>query len=101
MELTETLRKYEIIVIVDAKLTADQKAAILKTALDSIQKNGLKVVNHQVWLEKQRFAFHIRKQSEGTYYLINAEGTGANNKAIREDFRLNENILRFSITRLG
>lgn len=100
MELTETLRKYEIIIIVDAKLTADQKSAILKNAVEVIQKNGMKVINSQVWLEKQKFTAHIKKQAEGTYYLINTEGDGEGNKKIREDFRLNEGILRFAVTKI-
>jgi ribosomal protein S6 len=101
MELTETARKYEIIIILDAKLTGEQKSSILQSAIDSIEKNELKVLDSQVWLEKQKFAFPIKKQHEGTYYLINVEGTGSKNKLLRDDFRLNENILRFSMTREG
>lgn len=100
MELTETLRKYEIVVIVDAKMTAEQKSTCLAFVMDVLQKNGMKVINNQVWFEKQRFTFQIKKQSEGTYYLINAEGTGENNKVIRDELRMNESFLRFAITRI-
>ena len=100
MQTTETIRKYEVVVILDAKLTNEQKDAIIKEVTDSIQKHGAKVINKNVWLEKQRFTFPIRKQLEGTYYLIKMEGDGAANSQVSTDLRLNEKILRFAVIKM-
>jgi len=97
METTETISKYEIPIILDAKLTQEQKDNTIKEVSEIIKKHGGKVINTQVWIEKQRFTFPIKKQSEGTYYLVNIEGDGSGNAKIRSEFRLNEEILRFAI----
>ena len=73
MDNTETLSKYELVLIVDAKSTSDSKEAIRKEAADLINKHGGKVINSQVWLEKHKMTFQIKKCDEGTYFLINFE----------------------------
>ena len=97
MAQTETLRKYELMVIVDAKLTADQKEQIFKEITDMIQKYKAKVINSKVWLERQKLTFPIKRQQEGTYYLINFEGDGSANNKINTDLRLNEKVLRYVV----
>lgn len=97
---TETLRKYEVMVIVDAKLPNEEKEAIRKEVSEAVTKSGGKVINSQLWLEKQKFAFRIRKCVEGTYYLINFEGEGPAANAVRSNLRLNERILRFAVTKV-
>ena len=71
MEKNELTRKYELVVIVDAKLTNEMKEAVRKEVTDTINKRGGKVINSQVWLEKHKLTFQIKKCNEGTYYLIN------------------------------
>ena len=95
MEKSELLKKYELVVIVDARLTAETKEAVRKEVVDEINKRGGKVINSQVWLEKHKFTFLIKKCSEGTYYVINFEGEGDIIEKIRPALKLNEKILRF------
>lgn len=90
------MNKYELIMIVDAQLSPSEKEEILKQATEAVTKGEGKVINSQVWLEKQRFTFGIRKRKEGTYYLVNFESNGNAGK-IRDLLRLNENILRYAI----
>ncbi|MBI5149392.1 MAG: 30S ribosomal protein S6 [Candidatus Omnitrophica bacterium] len=97
---TETLRKYELMVIVDARLSGEEKEAVRKEAAEAVTKSGGKVINSQLWLEKQKFAFRIKKCVEGTYYLINFEGEGTVAAPLRSNFRLNERILRFALTKV-
>lgn len=96
---TEILRKYELVVIVDAKLPNEEKENIRKEAVDAVTKSGGKVINSQVWLEKQRMTFPIKKCNEGTYYLINFEADGSANAGVRSILRINERVLRFAITK--
>lgn len=97
MVKTETLNKYELMLVVDAKLTADQKEQISKEVTDTLLKHKAKVINSKVWLERHKFTFPIKRQAEGTYYLINFESDGSSNVKINNDFRLNEKILRYII----
>ena len=97
---TETLRKYELMIIVDAKLANEEKETARREATETVTKAGGKIINSQTWLEKQKFSFAIKKCAEGTYYLINFEGEGAAISPIRSDLRLNERILRFAVTKV-
>ncbi len=101
MSKVETIRKYELVVIVDAKLSNEEKESIRKEITDVVNKAGAKVINSQVWLEKSRFTFRIKKRTEGTYYLINFEADGASADKIRPVLRLNERLLRFEITKVA
>ena len=100
MEKNEVIRKYELVVIVDAKLTNEVKESIRKEVADAINKRGGKVINSQVWLEKHKLTFQIKKCDEGTYYVINFEGTSEIISKIRPTLKLNEKILRFDFIRV-
>ena len=92
-------RKYELVYIVDCALAQEQKETINKEATEAIAKIGGKVINSKVWLEKQKFSFRIKKVFEGTYYLINFESVTSALADLRQRLKLNEQILRFLLTR--
>ncbi len=100
MEKTEVLRKYEAMVIIDAKLSNEDKEAVFKEATEIVTKSGGSVINGQVWMEKHKLTFRIKKCAEGTYYLINFEDKGDSVAKIRQALRLNEKILRFVLINL-
>ncbi len=100
MEKSELLRKYELVVIVDAKLTGDTKEVVRKEVTDAINKFGGKVINSQVWLEKQKLTFLIKKCGEGTYYIVNFEGESDLIEKVKPLLKLNERILRFEFIRI-
>ena len=91
------MNKYELMVIIDAQKTQPEKDEIYKQTTDCVTKGGGKIVNTQVWLEKQKFIFNIKKRSEGTYYLVNFESETPAVAKMKELLRLNEEILRFLI----
>lgn len=97
MERTDVLTKYELVIILDSKLGNDQKEQAVASACDAIKKVGGKVINSQVWLEKQKMTFSIKKRAEGTYYLVNFEAEGTQANDLKPALRLNEDILRFVI----
>ena len=89
------MNKYELCMIVDAGLPSDEKETTLKEATDAITKNGGKIINSQVWLEKQKMAFLMGKKTHGTYYTINFEGPAGTVAKLRPALKLNDRILRF------
>lgn len=98
MEKDQLLRKYELVVIVDAKLSAEEKKNVAKEASEAVSKAGGKVINVQLWLEKHKFTFRIGKCDEGAYYLIIFESDASFVEKMSTALRLNEKILRFLIT---
>jgi ribosomal protein S6 len=101
MEKNELKRKYELVVIVDAKLTNEAKEAVRKDVTNAINRRGGKVINSQVWLEKHKLTFQIKKCGEGTYYVIYFEANGAAINKVKPILKLNEKILRFEFIKVG
>jgi len=91
------MNKYELVVILDAALSQEQKENIMKEVGDALTKQEAKIINRQVWLEKHRIAFKLKGKVEGTYYIVNYESPAAAAVKIREALRFNEKILRFLI----
>ena len=93
------MNKYELMNIVNAQLTTEEKDSIYKQTTDCVIKGGGKIINAQVWLDKHRLAFTIKKCTEATFYLVNFEAASSALQNIRELLRLNENILRSLIVK--
>jgi ribosomal protein S6 len=89
--------KYELIFIVDARLSEGEKGDISKQVADLVVKCGGKVVNLAMWIDRQRFTFPMKKVWEGTYYLANIEMVGPEVAKLRRELQLNERLLRFLI----
>ena len=97
MEQSNSANKYELMAIVDAHLSQDDKDAIVKDVCDTVTKAKGNSVNTQIWFEKQKLSFEIKKKTEGTYYLINFEAPKASVASIRGELRLKEQLLRYLI----
>lgn len=93
------MNKYELVVIVDAALSQEQKEEVMREVSDVIAKQEGKLINRQTWLDKQRMNFRIKGKSEGTYYLINFESAPSATVHIRTALQMNEKILRFLLVR--
>ena len=91
------MNKYELIYIVDARLTDAEKGDTVKFMADIIAKHGGKVVNSAIWFERQKMSFPIGKAVEGTYYLLNVDGKPLEMAKLRRELQISERILRFLI----
>ena len=91
------MTKYELVYIVDAHLAPEAKEEVNKQVVDTVTKAEGKVINSTVWFERQRISFPIKKIQDGTYYLVNWEGSGGASVKVRHSLRLNERVLRFLI----
>lgn len=94
MENKKIIKKYELMLILDAHLPKEEKEAIVKGVNEVVIKSEGKVINTQVWFEKQKFTFEIKKKTEGTYYLINFTSEKPAVAKIKAHLRLNEKVLR-------
>ena len=93
------MNKYEMVYIVDAQLPQAEKDEVARLTAEGIAKIEGKVINSNIWLEKQRFTFPMKKVWEGTYYLVNFEAIGPSVAKFRQTLKLNERILRSLIIR--
>jgi small subunit ribosomal protein S6 len=91
------MNKYELVYIVDAHLGPEAKDEVNKQVVDTVAKAEGKIINSNVWFERQRISFPIKKVQDGTYYLVNWEGNGNAPTKLRQTLRLNERVLRFLI----
>ena len=91
------LKKYDLMVILDAKLGAEEKEAIYKEVKDIVTQSSAKLLNSRVWLERQKFTFVIKRCKEGTYYLINFEAEGHVVAKIEAKLKIYEKILRYAL----
>ena len=93
------MNKYELVVILDAQKSSSEKEEIYKKIQEEIAKSGGRVLNGQVWLEKHRMTFSLKRKTEGTYYTVNFQSESPYLIKIKEFLRLNEDILRYLIVK--
>ena len=94
------MNKYEAIFIVKPDLSEDERKALLAQITDLMTKNNGQISSADLWSERRKLTFPIKKQQEGVYYLINFTLPGEAVAKIREAYRINESILRVLISRL-
>ena len=94
------MNKYELMYIVDAHAAQNVKDEISKQVSDALAKSSIKMINAQVWLERHKMSFPIKKIWEGTYYVLNVEAPSAAMDKLHGLLRINEQILRFLTVRL-
>lgn len=94
------MSKYEVIFIVDARLSDAEKADIARQVTDLVAKVGGNVITSGVWLDRQKMAFYIKKVIEATYYLMNIEMKNEEMARFRRELQINERVLRFLIVKM-
>ncbi|MFH1441914.1 MAG: 30S ribosomal protein S6 [Candidatus Omnitrophota bacterium] len=92
------MRKYEAMFIIKPDLSENDKKSVLSQINEAIVKNDGNVSSANIWAEKKKLTFVIKKFHEGTYYLVNFTSGGDAIAKLNNIFKLNENILRVLIT---
>lgn len=95
------MAKYEVMIITKPDLKEEEKDLIAKQSQEIITKNGGQVINQHIWLAKSHLTFPIKKQKEGTYYLIQFSISPEAIQKLKQVYKLNESILRFLFTKLS
>jgi len=94
------MKKYEAMFIVRPDLSEDEKKTLFNQLADEVTKSTGSVLQADVWSEKRKLYFVIKKYREGIYYLMNFNALPEAIAKIRHAYKLNENILRVLITKL-
>ena len=84
------MNKYELAVVVSAKIENDERAAVIEKVKDIITTNGGNITNVDEWGQK-RLAYEVQKMREAYYYFIQFEGESR--------VRIIENVVRYLCVR--
>lgn len=92
------MNKYELAVIVSAKLEDDERAATIEKVKEYVTRFGGTVTNVDEW-GKKRLAYEIQKMKEAFYYFIQFESDSECPNNVEQNLRIMENVIRFLCVR--
>ena len=88
------MNKYELAVVVSAKLEEEERVATIEKVKEYITRFNGTVTNVDDW-GKKRLAYEIQKSKEAFYYFITFEAATDAPAQIEANVRLMENVVRF------
>ena len=92
------MNKYELALVVNAKIEDDARTAVVEKAKEYITRNGGVLGETDDW-GKQKLAYEIQKMNEGYYYFIHFDAEAGVPAQIEENIRIMDNVLRFLCVR--
>lgn len=92
------MNKYELAVIVSAKIEDDERAATIEKVKGYIERFGGTITNVDEW-GKKKLAYDIQKMSEAFYYFIQFDADATVPYDVENNVRLMENVIRFLCVR--
>ena len=92
------MNKYELALIVSAKIEDDARAAVVERAKEYIARFGGTVTEVEDW-GKKKLAYDIQKMSEGFYYFIQFDAAPEVPALLEQNVRIMDNVLRFLCVR--
>ena len=88
------MNKYELTVVVNAKIEDDVRVATVEKVKEYVARYGGTVTNVDEW-GKKRLAYEIQKMKEGFYYFIQFEADATAPAEIERHVRIMENFIRY------
>ncbi len=92
------MNKYELALVVTAKIEDDARAEVVEKAKAYITRFAGVITNVEDW-GKKRLAYEIQDQREAFYYFIHFEAEPSAPAQIEADLRIMDNVLRYLIVR--
>ena len=92
------MNKYELAVVVSAKLEDDARTATVEKVKEYITRFGGTITNVDEW-GKKKLAYDIQKMSDGFYYFIQFEAESSVPAEVEQNVRIMDNVLRFLCVR--
>ncbi|MBD8931615.1 MAG: 30S ribosomal protein S6 [Ruminococcus sp.] len=92
------MNKYELAVVVSAKIEDDARAEVIEKVKDLITRVGGNVTDVDEW-GKRRFAYEIQKMKEGFYYFIHFEAESTVPAELEQRVRIMDHVLRYLCVR--
>ena len=90
------MNKYELALVVSAKIEDDARTATVEKAKEYITRAGGTVTED--W-GKKKLAYEVQKMSEAYYYFIQFDAEPTVPAEVEQDVRIMDNVLRFLVVR--
>ena len=92
------MNKYELVLVVNAKIEDDARAAVVEKAKAYVTRFGGTVTEVEDW-GKKKLAYEIQHMKEGFYYFVQFEAAAEAPAEIERRVRIMENVLRYLVVR--
>lgn len=92
------MNKYELALVVNAKVEDDVRTATVEKAKEYIARYGGTVTEVEDW-GKKRLAYEIQHMREAFYYFIQFEADAACPAEVERHVRIMENVIRYLCVR--
>lgn len=92
------MNKYELVLVVNAKIEDDTRAAVVDKAKAYVERFGGTVTEVEDW-GKKKLAYEIQHMKEGFYYFIQFEADATCPAELERRVRIMENVLRYLVVR--
>lgn len=89
-----TMNKYELALVINAKIEDDARADAIEKIKALIVKFGGEITNVDEW-GKKRLAYEIQKMREGYYYFIQFDASAECPAEIERRVRIMEPVMRY------
>ena len=93
------MNKYELVVVVSAKLEEEERAAEIEKVSNLVTRFGGTITDVEEW-GKKKLAYEIQKMKDAYYYFIKfeSENTDCPNE-VEDNIRIMENVIRFLVVK--
>lgn len=88
------MNKYELAVVLSAKLEEDERAAAIEKVQGYITRFGGVVTKVDEW-GKKKLAYEIQKSKEAYYYFIQFDGNSDTPNELEKSIRIMEPVVRY------
>ena len=92
------MNKYELVLVVNAKIEDDARAAVVEKAKAYVTRFGGTVTEVEDW-GKKKLAYEIQHMKEGFYYFIQFEAPTSAPAEIESRVRIMDSVLRYLIVK--
>ena len=92
------MNKYELAVVLSAKLEDEERAAAMEKVTGYITRFGGTVTDIDEW-GKKRLAYEIQKMKEAYYYFIHFDAEADVPGEIEQRIRIMDNVIRYLCVR--
>jgi small subunit ribosomal protein S6 len=92
------MNKYELAVVVSAKIEDDERAAVIDKCKALIERFGGTITNVDEW-GKKKLAYEVQKMKEAFYYFIQFDADSTVPAEIESRIRIMDNVVRYLVVK--
>ncbi len=94
------MRSYELVCIIQPDLDETAFNGVIDRLKGWVSESGGSVDKVDIW-GRRKLAYHIRKQREGQYVLLNVTMNPAAISALERNIRFQESVMRHMLSAVG